>query len=219
MTHQRLCHFRTRGHDEVENPGRQTSFFENFDKGGRDGGSLWGGFPNDRVTRNQGRENFPGGDSDREIPRRDETHNARRVTNSHAEFIWHFYRCCVAKQATSLAAHKVGHVDGLLHIAARFCDHFTHITREQLRKFLFFLLEDIPDFEEHFSAQWGRSQSPGFVSMQGCVCCGIHILNISLRNICKHFFVSRIDGLKCVSSVDPLAIDVVLEFHRYPKER
>src|SRR6185436_16734344 len=111
-------HLCTGGHKKIEYACGYTRFFKGFDEGSGDGGRLWGWFPDDCIPCNQSWENFPGWDSDREIPRGDQSNNTCRIAYRHSKLIWHLDRSGVTQQPTSLAAHEVRHINGFLHIAA-----------------------------------------------------------------------------------------------------
>src|SRR3990172_3520028 len=156
MTDKGFCHIRAGSHDEIEYARGYPCLFKYFNERGRDGGRFRRWLPDDRIAGNECGENFPGGNRDGEVPGSDEPDNSRWVPDSHAELVRHFHRRGIAEQTASFTAHEICHVDGFLHVTARFCDDFAHIAREQLRKFLFFLFEEVTDFEKYFPADWGR---------------------------------------------------------------
>ena len=71
--------------------------------------------------------------------------------------------------------------------------------------------------EEHLAPQRGRHQSPGLERLCGSVNCPVHIRNLRPGNFRNHLFIRGIDGLKIAFPLDPLSVDVVLEFHALPQ--
>ncbi len=92
-------------------------------------GRILGGFYNDRITTNQCRNQFPGGDRHREIPGGDQSAHSHRLPNTHGELLGHLRRSRKPMQPPAFAGRIICAVNRLLHIAATFLQNLPHLAR------------------------------------------------------------------------------------------
>ena len=152
---------------QVHDASRHTRFGQYLYEVIRGKRRIFGGFQHDRISADQGRHHLPRGNGHREIPRRDHPADADGLPHAHGEFVGQFRRRGLTKEPAAFAGHVVGHVDGFLHVAARFFEDFTHFAGHVLGKILFALDEQLGGAEQNFRA-FGRGYQPPFFV---CFCC------------------------------------------------
>ena len=102
-------------------------------------GRLLGRLEDDRVAREQRREDLPRRHGEREVPRRDHADDADGHAHAHRPLVRHLARRRDAVHAAALAGGEVRHVDALLHVAARLDEDLAHLARRRLRQHLLVL--------------------------------------------------------------------------------
>ena len=117
-------------------PSRQPALDEQLHEADEAGRRVGRGLDDGRVAADQRREQLPGRDGDREVPRRDDADHADRPADGHRELVGHLGRHGLAEQAAALAGHVVGDVDRLLHVAARLGQHLAHLARHEASRAL-----------------------------------------------------------------------------------
>ena len=106
-----------------------------------------------------GRE-LPGGDRDREVPRRDRADDADGHPHRHLELVAQLGGRRLAEEAAALAGHVDRHVDRLLDVAAGLREHLAHLAAHQLGQLVLLLLEQAREAEEDVAALRRRHEPP-----------------------------------------------------------
>src|SRR5581483_7766242 len=147
----------TRPVHQVDDAGRNARLFEDLDHGAAQQGSIAGRFEYDRVAGNEGRHDLPAGNGHGKVPGRDSRHDANRIAHGEAGFVLKLRRPHFPQQAAALTGHVVGHVDGLLHVAARFGQHLAHLFRHLPGQLLLAFEQELTGLEQDFSP-FGRGR-------------------------------------------------------------
>src|ERR1051325_1184589 len=79
---------------------------------------IFGGFEYHGIAANQCRNQFPGWDCHRKIPRRDQTAKTNRLAHAHRKLVAHLSGGCEPVQATAFAGGVVSAIDCFLNVAA-----------------------------------------------------------------------------------------------------
>ena len=143
MRNQRRAHV-ARAEHQIEHAFRHARVDEDLHERRRSRRSFLARLPDQRVARDQRGEDIPAWHGDREIPGRDQPDHADRVAQRHAELVRHFDRRGIAVHPPPFAAHEERHVDGFLHVAARFGEDLAHLLRHQAGELLLCALAAAP---------------------------------------------------------------------------
>jgi hypothetical protein len=140
------------------------------------------------------------------------TTDAKRLANRHRELVPQLRRHRVPEHAASLARHVEGHVDGLLHVAARLVQDLPHLARHVTRELFLALRDDLRDAVEHLGANRRRHQPPGLVGTARGVERRLDILAVGVLEDADQ--VVRVRGIAVLEGLArrgrlPLAVDVV----------
>jgi len=171
------------------------------------------GLEDDRIAADDCRERLPGRDRDRKVPRCDRTYDADRHPRRHLELVAQLGWRRLAEQTPALAAHVVGHVDRFLDVAGGLGPDLPHLVGHQLGDVVLVIGEQLCEAEENLAALRGRDEPPVLVGRSGRRDRAVDVLGPRLREDADRLAVRRARRLEgpAGSSVDPLAVDVVLE--------
>ena len=200
--------------NDVHDAARQAGFVENLHQivGGER--RIFGGLDDHRVAADQRGHRFPRRNRHREIPGRDQSRDADRRAHGHGEFVGQLGRSGLAEQAAAFAGHEVGHVDGFLHVAARFGEDFAHLAGHVAREFFLALHENLSGAEKNFGALGRGREAPFLEGALGGVD-GLRDVFFGRRGKHADEFVG-IGGIAVFdrfagSRRDPFAIDVIFK--------
>jgi len=88
----------------------------------------------DGVAAHKRRNDLPGRDGHRKIPRRDDRAHAERLTHRHRELVTQLRGDGLAVLPASFSGHEERHVDGFLDVAARLVQHLSHLAGHVARE-------------------------------------------------------------------------------------
>src|SRR5713226_7272946 len=128
---------RTRSENKIQNAGRHTGLFKDFNDAHGGGWRQRGGLEHNGVSGYQRRRNFPRRNRHRKIPRRYASNYAQRLLDRIDEVRWQLGKNRLAVHAPRLARAKLSNIDRALHLAARLAESFTLFARENLRQLIF----------------------------------------------------------------------------------
>ncbi len=119
----------------------------------------------------------------------------------------------MTEETAPLAGHVEAHVDGFLDVAAGLGKHLPHLARHQQRELVLLIDQQLPEAKENLAAP-GRGHEPPL--LVGGLRGGdrtIDVLAPGARKDPDQLARSRADRLEGLAarSVDPFAVDVVLE--------
>src|SRR2546427_7711700 len=119
----------------------------------------------------------------------------------------------IAELPAPLAGDVVVHVDALLNVAAGFGDYLAHLARHLAREVVLAREHDLRGPEEDLAALRGGVEAPTIESAPGRVDGTVNVGDRRFRDVRDELTGRGIDVLEraAFSSVDPAAIDVVLE--------
>ena len=89
--------------------------------------------------------------------------DAERLADRHRELVAQLGRHGLAVLAAALAGHEEGHVDGFLHVAARFVQHLPHLARHVARQRLLAFGKQLRGAEQELRAARRRHEPPALV--------------------------------------------------------
>ena len=199
--------------DDVHDAGRNSSLGEQLDEALTQKRRVGRGLEDDRVPADERRCDLPGGNRDREVPRRDHADDADRLAHAHVELVLELGRGRLAEQAPAFAAHVEAHVDCFLNVASGLGEHLAHLAGHQLRDLVLLVGEQPAEAEEDLAAARGRDKAPFLVGGLRGVDGLVDVLGARAREDAERLAgrrALRLEGL-ARRSVDPLAADVVLE--------
>jgi hypothetical protein len=205
--------------NDVHHAARQSGFGENLHQVVSGERRVFGGLDDDRVATDERRNRFPRWNRHREIPRRDQSCDADWRAHTHCKFVGQLGGSGLAELAAAFASHQVSHVDGFLHVAARFGEHFAHFARHVDREVFFALSENFSGAVENFGAFGRGREAPIF---EGALR-GVDRLVDVVRTRCREHAdeLARVRGVAIFNGFaaacgNPFAIDVILkDFGRY----
>ena len=161
-----------------------------------------------------GGQQLPGGNRHGKIPRRDHAADADRLAHGHGEFVGQLRRNCRAEHTAAFASVVVGGVDGLLHVAASFVQHFAHFAGHLAGIVFFAFDENFGGAKNDFGAARRGHESPLREGALGSVDGSVNIRFGRFLKDADH--VARIGGIAIFERLagrgfDPLAVDEILE--------
>ncbi len=159
MLHQRVAHRTSAAVHNVQHAVRYAGVHQGLDQVVDRKRRVGGRFDHAGVTRNQGREQLPARDGHGEVPRRDHPHHAQGHADAHGELVLQFARSGFAEEAAPLAGDVKSLVNGLLHVAPGFGQHFAHLAGHVVGKLLLALAQQLAGAEQDLGA-FGRGHQP-----------------------------------------------------------
>src|SRR5712691_6753709 len=117
--------------DEVQHPARKPRLGEDLDEERGEERRVLRRLEDHGVAADERREDLPGRDRQREIPRRDRGHHADRHADRDAELLRQLAGRLDAEEPAAFAEHVLGGVDSLLHVAERLRQHLAHLARHE----------------------------------------------------------------------------------------
>ena len=112
-------------------------------------------FPHDER-----RDDLPGGDRDREVPRRDHADHADRHAHAHVELVPQLGGRRLPEEAPPLPAHVVAHVDRFLDVAAGLRQHLPHLVAHQVGEVVLVLGQELREAEDDLAPLRRRDEPP-----------------------------------------------------------
>ena len=116
---------------------------------------------------------LPGGDCDREVPRRDRADDADGHPHRHLELVPQLRGCRLAEETAPFTGHVDRHVDRLLDVAPGLREHLAHLAAHQLGQLVLLVLEQAREAEEDVATLRRRREPPllerGFRCFDGAV--------------------------------------------------
>src|SRR5262249_15627262 len=107
-----------------------------------------------------GRRDFPRGNGNWKIPRRNEAHNPKRLPVCEEQIIRQIVRQGLAANGVTYPAEEPENIDGPLHLARTFGERLALLTREQLREFSLATLQNLRRLAQNPTARHCRSRRP-----------------------------------------------------------
>ena len=211
--HQRAADLAAGAGDQVQHPAGQTGLIQNA--GEIDPGQ-WrcrSGLEDHGIPQHQRRQDLPGGDSHGEVPGRDHSADAQRLPHAHGELTRQLRGGGVTELATAFPSHVEAHVDGFLHVTARFLENLAHLPGHFPGQLFLPLHQHLGGAEKNLSAPRRRGQPPSVVGRLGG---GDSVFQIALVGGVEVThqvgFVSWVEVLKgrAGAGFDPFTVDVVL---------
>ena len=136
--------------NDVYDAGRDTGFGENLHEVIRRQWRVFSGLQHDRIAADERRRHFPRRDGHRKVPRRDHCADANGLADAHGKLIGQLRGSCLAEQPPPFARHVIRHINGFLHVAARFRQDFAHLAGHVLGVFFFALHKQVRPHETEF---------------------------------------------------------------------
>ncbi len=160
MAHERLAGLLAEAVHDLHDVVRQARVVEQVDEPLREQRRVLRRLQHDGVATDQRGTELPRGDRDREVPRRDRADHTDRHAQAEHRLVAQLRRGRLAEQPPALAAHVVGHVDRLLHVAAGLGLHLPHLARHQLRELGLRALELLREAEQDVAALRRGHEAP-----------------------------------------------------------
>ena len=172
------------------------------------------------VPAHECRDDLPGRNGDREVPRRDHADDADRLTDAHLELVGQLRRRRLAEETPALAGHVVAHVDRFLDVAARLREHLAHLARHQLRQLVLVLGEQRAEPEQDLTALRRGNEPPARVRLLRRLHSAIDVLGRRPRERADQIAVGGAPALEGLAGgIDPLAADEIAERLRARRHR
>ena len=199
--------------DDVDDAGRDARLVQQLHEALAERRRVGRRLEDDGVPADERGQDLPGRDRDREVPRRDHSDDADRLAHAHVELVAELGRGRLPEEPPALAAHVVGHVDGLLDVPARLGQHLAHLVRHQLRQVLLALGQELREAEEDLAAPRRGHEPPVLVRLLRGRDRSVDVLGRGAREDADRLAVRGARALEGLAGggVDPLAGDVVLE--------
>src|SRR3954471_7280988 len=132
--------------DDVENSvGKSAAPYEELMECRAAGCGVFGGFPDDRIARQEGRHDVPGGHRDRKIASRNDGDCADWPAEGEQLLVGHFARHGLAVKSPALSKEEVAGVDDLPDFTKRFAVRLADLGRHQPRECLRVVLDKPAD--------------------------------------------------------------------------
>ncbi len=181
--------------------------FDDAPRAERRGG---GGLQHHGVAANQRGRELPGGNGAREIPRRDQAHDADRLADGeHVDAVALGGRE-QAGQPRALAGKVAEDVDRAAHLALRFGQRLAFLARHFGGDLLEAAVEDGGGFEEDLAAPRRAHRAPGRQSRGGRSGGIFHVARRPAHKAADHLIgVRGVAIFECLGAFDPFAPDVV----------
>ena len=203
--------YRSGASDNIKDASRYARLDRQLSESQRGQRSLAGWLPHDRIAASQRRTELPRSQQQRKIPWNDQPNHAyrfaQRVRKSSFE--------CVDRLAvdlgrqTSVISQNVNHhrhVD-----VARLENRLAVVEGLKLGQLVDIFLDQVGKFPDQTSTFAGRHLSPRtiaiFKSTPGSIDCAINVRARTLCDLGQHFAGSRIDGVECLRTINPLPVD------------
>ena len=148
---------------QIDDTARHTRFGQDLHQMVSRKRRIFGWLQHDRVSANERRHQLPRWNRHRKIPRCDHSTYSNRLAHAHREFAGQFRRCRLAKEPAAFARHVIRHVDGFLHIAARFVQNLAHFAGHVLGESFFALHQQLRGAKQNLGALGRGHEPPLFV--------------------------------------------------------
>src|SRR5262249_27721691 len=152
---------------------------------------------------------FPGGNGAGEIPRRYQSDHAESFTNRKSVNPVAFGRHHQAVESRAFTTKITKDVDGPADFALRFRKGLSFFASHVFAELIELLVEEIGSFEEDGAASGSRHGRPGGKRCSGGVGGGIDVVRRTFGMKTDEVTRGRVAILKCLTALDPLAVDVV----------
>ena len=214
MTRDRRARIGAVAEHDVHHAARQAGFGEHLHQVVSRKRRVFGRLDDHRVAANERRNRFPRRNRHREIPRRDQSRDADWRAHAHCKFVGQLGRSGLAELAAAFAGHQVGHVDGFLHVAARFGEHFAHFARHVDREIFFALGKNFGGAVKNLGALGRRREAPILEGALRGVDRLVDVLGARCREhadqLARVRGIAVFDGLAAARG-NPFPIDVILK--------
>ena len=199
--------------DDVDDAVRHAGLGQQLDEALAERGRVVRGLEDDGVAADERRHDLPGGDRDREVPRRDHADDADRHADAHVELVGELGGRRLAVEAPALAGHVVAHVDRFLDVSPGLGEHLAHLARHQLGELLLVLGDERREAEDDLAALRRGHEPPAPVRLLGRLDRAVDVLRAGARERPDRLARRRAQALERLAAggVDPLAADEVLE--------
>ena len=145
---------------DVDHADREPRVLERFDEPQRAQRRVLGRLDHHRIAGHDRREDLPGRDGDREVPRRDAADDAERLAHGHRPLVAQLARHRLAERAATLAGDELPHVDCFLDVAPSLGEHLAHLPGHELRERLLAVLEQLGGTQDDRGARRPRRPPP-----------------------------------------------------------